>query len=193
MKLLFLIWNKSIADIKRLISFIDFFKTGEKMISEEKYFKAFTERILQGNILNEQHIVVPIKTEGRSYGRISMGFQNKYPQIKIPTLELRHAKTIDIGKGKTVTFICYWSEDSSYSDTHIKFCVTKSMRTFVEYMRKNGKFYIDDLFLFLPIFKGLEKNKEIAIKTEKEMRFVEASNDPLWRSIGFLFMINQYI
>ena len=156
-----------------------------------RYLEYFRNRIHEGDLLKQQHIVVPIKTEGRSYGRISIGFQELYPDRILPVLDLKRAKTVDIGQGRTVTFICYWSEDSSYSSSHIRFCVTTSMRTFTNYMLENGKRYIEDLHLFLPIFKGLEKNRQIALEAEKEMQAVERTNDPFWRQVQYSYMIKN--
>ena len=129
--------------------------------------------------MKKRHMTIPIKEGGKTYGAISTTFARKYPDIKIPEVAFRQAKTILVDKEKsiTATFIGYWSETSPYTAEHIMGCTGRVVRSFGMFVRKN-MLKIDcsqGFLLSLPMFKGIEKSEKCAVEVENEIQQLEMS------------------
>tara|TARA_Y100001973_G_C5202318_1_gene338793 strand:- start:2929 stop:3456 length:528 start_codon:yes stop_codon:yes gene_type:complete len=148
----------------------------------EAYFSEFWDRVKEGDIVERDHIVVPIKTGARIYGAIGRKFVTEHPDIEIPDIPFRNAKTVDIGDGKTATFVTYWDDESEYSENHIRTCISRSLRTWVRYIAEGAAMRMNTdeestFVLCLPIFKGLERSKDVVINVETELQAIERCLD----------------
>jgi hypothetical protein len=132
----------------------------------------------EGNLLDQQHFVVPIKTGGRAYGRISQQFVRRF-NFQLPELGFREAEfaVLDERNHRTVTFVAYWDEEMSYTVDHVAIAAGRAMRTFtLESIRLSTTWGVPDPWLLsMPLFKGAEKSVEHVAAMEDELSHVYAT------------------
>jgi len=139
------------------------------------YINSYRDRIQVGDILDMQHIVVPIKTGGRIYGAISQQFMKRYPGFKIPVLDLCQAEMVVIDKEKqtTATFIAYWSDESEYTQNHMALAATRSLsvasRT-AQKLQEDWDGEIEQWQLAMPMFRGAEESAANIAAIEAELQ-----------------------
>jgi hypothetical protein len=133
----------------------------------------FHDRVEEGDLLERQHIVVPIKTGGRIYGAISRQFNSKYPSVPIPDLAFRqtHFAPFDEDNHRTVTFVAYWSDEMNYTPDHAAIAAGRAMMRFsLESPKLSTRWGEPDPWtLSMPLFKGAEKSTDHIIAMEDEL------------------------
>lgn len=134
---------------------------------------SFHDRVVEGDLLDQQHIVVPIKTGARIYGSISKQFARRYPHVEIPDLEFKQAKllTLDEEKHRTVTFVAYWDEEMRYTTDHVAICAGRAMMRFsLDSPKLATAWGLEDPWLLsMPLFKGAEKSVDYVAAIEDEL------------------------
>jgi hypothetical protein len=134
----------------------------------------FHDRVEEGNLFDRQHLVVPIKTRGRTYGTISQQFVKAFPHIPTPSLEFRHAQfvVIDEGKHLTATFVAYWDDEMRYTPDHAAICAGRAMMRFsLDSLKLVSEWNEPDPWtLSMPLFKGAEKSVDHIASMEDELQ-----------------------
>ena len=143
----------------------------------EPLARAFCRRVQEGDLLSRDHFVIPIKEGGKTYGTLSRQFASRYPEVAIPDLSLREARTLSVGDGRTVTFVAYWDESCAYTPNHMSYCAARALRAFSSAASKNmGSIRGDEPFcLSFPLFKGAEKSAQALAHLQWEICQVESS------------------
>jgi len=135
---------------------------------------AFQDRVVEGSLLNKQHMVIPVKEGGKIYGTLSNQFVSMYPTIEIPDVGFREARLCQISKEdkRTVTFVGYWNETSQYTPEHMAIVAGRAMTEFsVECtkLRKEWDMGPAPWLLSMPLFKGAEKSADYVAVIESEL------------------------
>lgn len=134
---------------------------------------SFHDHVVEGDLLDRQHIVVPIKTGARIYGSISKQFARRYPHVEIPDLEFRQAEflTLDEEKHRTVTFVAYWDEEMCYTPDHAAITAGRAMMRFsIESLKLVIQWGEPDPWLLsMPLFKGAEKSVDYIVAIQDEL------------------------
>ena len=134
----------------------------------------FHDRVEVGDILERQHIVVPIKTGARIYGAISKQFARRYPHVEIPDLEFRQAQLaiLDNEEHRTVTFVAYWDEEMAYTINHVALCAGRAAIRFSRESPRLAMRWKEDepWLLSMPLFKGAERSVDYVAAIENELQ-----------------------
>lgn len=133
----------------------------------------FHDRVEEGNLLDRQHIVVPIKTGGRAYGRISQQFVRRFPNFQLPELGFREVEfaVLDDRNHRTVTFVAYWDEEMFYTPNHVALAAGRSMMHFSKKAPRLATEWglKEPWTLSMPLFKGAEKSLEHVAAYQDEL------------------------
>ena len=133
----------------------------------------FHDRVDEGDLLDQQHFVVPIKTGGRIYGAISQQFARRYSSVEIPNLEFRQAELVvlDAEQHRTVTFVACWDDEMEYTVNHVALCAGRVMvhPTFDSPKLATQCRLPDPWLLSMPLFKGSEKSVDHIAAIENEL------------------------
>lgn len=132
----------------------------------------FHSRVCEGDILDRQHFVVPIKTKGRSYGAISRAFVKRYPNCALPVLQhLEVSEPLILNKDplKTVTFVAYWDDTGEYTANNMSICASRSILKLSRWWLKRHGPGWDEWTISLPLFKGAEGSLRCVAEIEHEI------------------------
>ena len=92
------------------------------MPSKEIYEKLARDRLVVGDLFTYDVPVIPIKTKGRWYGRISRAVVER--GVELPQLTLGQARYVATGDATGHLFLALWSDDNVYTERHIAGCVS---------------------------------------------------------------------
>ena len=134
-------------------------------------------RVQEGDLLSRDHVVVPVMEGGKTYGTLSRQFEARHPDIPIPNLSWREAKTAWLDKGRTVTFVAYWNDDCGFTPNHMDYCAARGLRAFCTSVAADLDAALGEepFCLSLPLFKGAEASVQALAHLEWEVRQVEGS------------------
>ena len=145
------------------------------LLHEQAWIRDFRERVNEDNIFRRKNIVIPIKTNGMSYGALSRQFVSKYPDVRLPDLKFREAKfyTLNESARTTVTFVGYWNDSNKYTEDHVAICAGRAMEAFskgILGVSSNWGLSDDPQILSMPLFKGSEKSGRFIAAIESELQ-----------------------
>lgn len=132
----------------------------------------FHNRVCEGDILDRQHFVVPIKTKGRSYGAISRAFVKRYPNCDLPVLKhLEVSEPLVLQKEplKTATFVAYWDDTGAYTANNMSLCASRSILKLANWWLEYHGPGWEEWTISLPLFKGAESSVRCLAEIEHEI------------------------
>ena len=138
----------------------------------ESNVNRFHSRVCEGDILDRQHFVVPIKTKGRSYGAISRAFVKRYPNCDLPVLkhlEVSEPFILEKEPLKTVTFIAYWDDTGAYTANNMSVCASRSILKLANWWLEYHGPGWEEWTISLPLFKGAENSVRNIAQIEHEI------------------------
>ena len=138
----------------------------------ERNVRHFHTRVYEGDILDRQHFVVPIKTRGRSYGAISRAFVKRYPNCALPVLQhLEVSEPFILAKEplKTVTFVAYWDDTGAYTANNMSVCASRSILKLSKWWLEYHGPGWEEWTISLPLFKGAEGSVRCLAEIEHEI------------------------
>lgn len=95
-------------------------------MNDSRHLARLRECLETGDLFDEQHPVITVKTGGRSYGALSRRAVRE--KIDIPVIDQLGVAEAHERGGRTVIFVTLWQDESLYDDRLVYKCTTGAIR-----------------------------------------------------------------